>query len=67
MLQRDILFTILNKDEALTEIIGRKIEKKNKNKLLSTREISELMKKYGQDFSHVAIGNAIRSLESGNK
>jgi len=62
MLQRDILFTILNKDEALTEIIGRKIENKNKNKLLSTREISKLMKKYGQDFSHVAIGNAINSL-----
>jgi len=67
MLQRDILFTILNKDDALTEIIGRKIERKNKNKLLSTREISELLKKYGQDFSHVAVGNAIRTLESGNR
>lgn len=65
MLQRDILFTILNKDDALTEIIGRKIEKKNKNKLLSTREISELLKKYGQDFSHAAIGHAIRNLENG--
>ena len=67
MLQRDILFTILNKDTTLTEIIGRKIERKNKNKLLSTREISELLKKYGQDLSHVAVGNAIRTLESGKR
>jgi hypothetical protein len=62
MLQRDILFTILNKDEALTEIIGRKIEKKNKNKLLSTREISELLKKYGQDIAHNTISIAINNL-----
>lgn len=67
MLQRDILFTILNKDPKIVELLKHKIEKKNKVLNLSTREISELMKQYGQELSYAAISIAINKVSGGGK
>lgn len=60
---RNVLFHILNKDEELVEMIGKKIKKNNKNKNLSLREIEAFLKKYGIDFTNQAIGSAIKELQ----